>query len=144
METTFYIISIISILFIISYGRLIRKTKSPDVLERNFMDCNGCDGWAATHFALFAWFGYLFPDNHLHFLLISVIWELFETYVGTHKVMINGERFVLIGSSAANGNLTGNDEDFWYGRISDVAFNMSGYILGDFYKRSVRGEKFEE
>lgn len=138
MEATFYIISIISILFIISYGRLIRKNHKHDILEKNVMDCEGCDGWAMTHFLLFSCFGYLFPGRHLYFLLVSIIWELFETYVGTHKIMINGHRFVLIGSTADDGHLSGNDEDFWYGRVTDVAFNMSGYILGDFYKKSSR------
>jgi len=92
----------------------------------------GCDGWAVTHFMLFTLFGFMFPNKHMFFLITSILWELFETYVGTHKIMINGKRFVLIGDSDADGNLNLDDNVFWYGRITDIAFNMTGYILGDF------------
>ena len=92
----------------------------------------GCDGWAVTHFLLFTLFGYFFPGRYMFFLLASISWELFETFIGTHKIMIGGKRFVLIGDQDSDGNLTEDDDAWWYGRITDVAFNMTGYILGDF------------
>ncbi len=137
MNHVFYIISIIVILLIISYGKIIRSMGATDILEKKVYDCTGCDGWAVTHFILYVLFGYLYADKHLFFLVLSIGWELIETYIGTHKIMINGKRFVLIGDQDGTGNITGDDNAWWYGRISDVAFNMLGYIIGDFYKRKI-------
>lgn len=136
MHHIFYIISILVIISIIAYGRILKKHKKADILEKNVVNCNGCDGWAVTHFMLFLIFGYFFSDKHLFFLILSIGWELFETYVGTHKIMIGGKRFVLIGGTDDEGNLSG-DEEWWYGRVTDVAFNMMGYIAGDFYRRKI-------
>ncbi len=139
MHYVFYIISIIVILSIIAYGKILKQHKKADILEKKICDADFCDGWTILHVLLYLLFGYFFPDRHLLFLIVSIIWELFETYLGTHKLMINGKRFVLIGKTDLDGNLTGEDDDndFWYGRISDVAFNMLGYTLGDYYQRKI-------
>lgn len=137
MRCAFYILCIIAILSIIAYGKILKRYKKADILEKNILDCNGCDGWAVAHFILFLIFGYFFPDKHLVFLTISICWELFETYIGTHKLIINGKRFVLIGDQDDNGNITENEDAWWYGRISDISFNMMGYIIGDYYKRKL-------
>ncbi len=144
MHYIFYMISILVVLTIIAYGKILKKHKKADILEKKFYDCNGCDFWGISHVLLYLLFGYFFPDKHLFFLILSIGWELFETYLGTHKIMIGGKRFVLIGGTDDEGNLTGEDDDnlsgdqeYWYGRISDIAFNMVGYTLGDYYQRKL-------
>lgn len=139
MYYIFYIISILVIVSIIAYGKILKKHKKADILEKKFYDCDGCDFWGISHIFLYLIFGYFFPDKHMFFLILSIGWELFETYLGTHKIMIGGKRFVLIGKTDNDGNLTGenDDNDFWYGRVSDISFNMLGYVLGDYYKRKI-------
>lgn len=138
MHYVFYIISIIVILSIIAYGKILKQHKKADILEKKICNADFCDGWTISHVLLYLLFGYFFPDRHLLFLILSIGWELFETYLGTHKLMIGGKRFVLIGGTDDEGNLSGEDDDnFWYGRISDVAFNAIGYAFGDYYQRKI-------
>ena len=134
MNITFYIISILIFLMIMSYGKIIRDyMNGNDILEKNVMNCMGCDGWGIIHFILFIIYGYLFPDKHIFFLTLSILWELFETYVGTHKIIIGGKRFKMGDSSNM---YEPNENHWWYGRVSDIAFNMAGYIIGDCYRRT--------
>ncbi len=124
------ILAVIIVIFI--YGYIVRNYLHKDVLEQNFASCTGCDYWAGSHFLLFMLLGYMFPDKLLLMMILGIIWEFIETYLGTQKLKLFGRRVVLIGNTNENGETKSNDEDdsWWYGRVTDIAFNLMGLITG--------------
>lgn len=130
---------IVVVLFIIAYGYFIRRTGTRDVLEKKIIDrkgFEGCDGWGLTHLIFFAVLGVLYPGHYVQALAVSFGWEAVEDFLGTHKIEVSGKRLQLIGDTDADGKPTGNTDGYWYGRLSDVALNMSGYVLGSAFAES--------
>jgi hypothetical protein len=127
-------IYIVAVLLIIAYGAILRKTGTKDPLERKIIDhpsCPGFDGWAVTHFFLFAFLGLLYPGHYLQALLVSIGWEAVEHCLGTNQIEVSGKRLQLVGDQDEEGRPTGNNEAWWYGRFTtDPCFNMAGYVLG--------------
>lgn len=121
----------IVVVFIFSYGFFVRNYLKKDVLENKFANCTGCDYWAVTHFAFFAILGFMFPQHLLLLTLVGIIWEFIETLLGTREIKLSGRRLMLIGSTDENGNVTDPEKDkWWYGRVSDIAFNTVGIVIG--------------
>ena len=133
-----FVFYIIAVILIILYGVYTRLTKRPDVFERKVVDdpaCIGFDGWGGLHFIFWLMLGWFFPGHHTQVLLISVVWEGIEDFLGRHEVQVNGKRLQLMGAQDEDGAPIAVDEGEtgmrWYGRyLSDPAFNMAGYILG--------------
>jgi hypothetical protein len=126
--TVFYIIAVIAIFV---YGWYKRKMKSRDFLETKIV--GSLDGWSLTH--LFFWFGigFIYPDHYMQCLIISMLWEGFETVLGTTKIQLSGVRLQLIGATDENGypiDCTDAEDAFWYGRISDIGVNLLGMAMG--------------
>lgn len=116
-------IVIISFCLIYTYGNFLEKYEIPDILQKKFANCQGCDGWGLSHVILYIILGYLFPDKHFLFMLLSVIWEFVETYLGIHLKSFK--------------NKNKSDDAWWYGRVSDIACNLVGYTIGDYFSRKL-------
>jgi len=122
---------LVVIIFIFTYGYVVRNYLKKDVLENNFAECQGCDYWAVTHFAFFTFLGFMFPQNLLLLTIFGILWEFIETLIGTREIKLSGRRLMLVGSTDENGNVTDPEKDkWWYGRVSDVAFNTVGIVVG--------------
>lgn len=115
------------IVSIFVYGYFVRHFIHRDPLEDKFAKCSGCDGWAITHLLFFLLLGFLYPEHLLTIMIIGVIWEFFETFLGSYKIMLFGQRVKLVGD-IQNGVV--NDNSWWYGRVTDIAFNLIGLIIG--------------
>lgn len=126
-------ILIVAVIAIVAYGYYLRKTKSRDILETKIIDrkgFEGIDGWGLTHALLYFVMGLMYPGHYVQALALSYLWEMTEDFLGTHPITVGGKRLQLIGDTDADGRPTGNDKAYWFGRISDVAINVTGYILG--------------
>jgi|688.fasta_scaffold272622_3 hypothetical protein len=122
---------IICVILIFLYGIIVRKYLKKDILEYKFGKCTGCDYWAVTHFLFFVLLGYLWPNLLVELAIIGVLWEFIETYLGTRKLKLFGKRIQLIGATDDKGNVIEEKEDqWWYGRVSDIAFNTVGLVIG--------------
>ena len=124
---------IVSILLIVMYGCIIRRTKCRDILGKEYFNhpiCQNIDGWSGTHFLFFGLLGVMYPGHHLQFLMIGAGWEVIETVLGQNKIGTTGKRLQLIGEQDADGNLTGNDDAYWYGKESDIVVDIMAYCLG--------------
>ena len=122
---------LVCIATIFGYGYILRRMKKADLLETEY-HCQGCDGWGFSHLLFFLALGYLDPDRYLFYGGRGILWELFETFVGQNDIRISGQRLKLIGESGvtADGTVEYKDEAWWYGRTSDVAFDLVGYAIG--------------
>ena len=126
-----YHIIILCIAFIFLYGMLVRKYFKKDILELKFGKCVGCDYWAVTHFLFFVLLGYLWPKSLAELAILGVLWEFIESYLGTRKLKLFGRRIQLIGATDDKGNVVEEkEEQWWYGRVSDIAFNTVGLVIG--------------
>lgn len=126
----FYIISVI---IIIIYGYIIRHAKIQDHLAKRIFHhpiCQDIDGWSISHFLFFGLLGAFFPDQHLQFLLIGIGWEVIETTIGQTNIQLSGQRLQLVGDQDSDGNSTGDDMAFWYGKESDIVVDIFGYCVG--------------
>jgi hypothetical protein len=119
---------------IVIYGFWVRnkvaKTgdfENSDILMKKFANCEGCDLWAVSHLLLYALLGYMFPQHLFLLMIIGVIWEFIEDYLGTLKLdfMGYGRMAEVLGAVDKNG-----ESVWWFGRVTDIAFNMIGLISG--------------
>lgn len=127
---------VVCVLLIIVYGMVIRRTQTRDILAVRIFDhpiCQDIDGWSVTHLMFFGLLGVLYPGKHLQFLTIGVLWEVIETALGQNKLEVSGRRLQLVGDQDSDGNTTGNDDAYWYGKESDIVVDMAGYCIGSAY-----------
>ena len=89
------------------------------------------DGWSLSHVAYNMLLGYMFPDLFMEAMALGVIWELWENWYGHNA----GKKLIGI----ANCNLgtdpaSANHERWWYGKYSDIAMNLTGFLIGQYMK----------
>lgn len=118
-----YDILFVTILFIFGLGFYYHSNKIDDPLNKQIFNCQDCDSWMLLHFLLYFVLGLMFPKRHMLFLIIGILWEVYEQYNGKYNI-------TFMGLSSNRG--TKNDDMWWYGRSIDVAANCAGYILGDY------------
>ena len=116
-----YDIIFISSLMIFIYGYMNIDINRDVLITYKFFDCKDCDIWLLSHVILYFILGYVYPNHYLFWLIAGYIWELFEHYNGIHNINILGYKL--------NRN---SKNQWWYGRLSDIAANMTGYILGNY------------
>jgi hypothetical protein len=127
------VLYIVCIIMIVVYGIILRATKGRDFLGKKLYEhplVGEIDGWSITHFLFFGLLGILYPGQHLQFFAIGFGWEVVETILGQYKFGMTGSRLQLIGEQDEDGNLTGNEDAYWYGRSSDVLVDVAAYCVG--------------
>ncbi len=127
------VIYIIVVLVIIMYGYFLRKTKTQDQLAKRIYHhpiCQEIDGWSISHFLFFGFLGFLYPGHHFQFLTVGILWEIIETGLGQNNLEVSGKRLQLVGEQDSDGNSTGNDSAYWYGKESDIVMDILGYSIG--------------
>lgn len=94
------------------------------------------DFWSVSHFLLYIYFGYSFPEFFLEFLIIGCIWELIEITFSKDFFMklINGN------NGAISNKITNHvkESNYWYGKVDDIFVNMSGFLVGMFLAKKRR------
>jgi hypothetical protein len=108
---------------------LNKKIFNLDILE------NCCSGWTLSHFILFFILGLLFPDCIVVILIISVLWEFIEVFIGHYVNGNNWKRQI----TRNNGNIE-YSTNWWAGSYKDILVNilgfMTGYVLIKTYKKN--------
>ena len=135
VDIRYFLLFLIPTLMVFAYGkyRCDYITKHKDILEFNLFPNShklGVDGWSLTHFTLFLVIGFLYPGTFLITMLLGLLWELFETYVGIYKPsVIKGLGFCQLSSNRY--------KVWWYGKWSDPIVNMLGFLTGRFINKYV-------
>ena len=122
---------VISIIFImighIWHEEIQAKLKQP-IVHVNAFDI---DWWSISHFMLFGFLGFIYPNRHMSFLGLGVAWEVFE------DMLSNDSQTQLwdckrVGRRGLVGKLMcrGYEDAYWYGKIDDIAMNLLGFTLG--------------
>lgn len=126
-----YKIYIILFLFIIIYHFILRSLFKDNFAAKDSMNQNvlyipnyGCiSWWPISHFILYFIFGLLFPDCILLAMSVGIIWEIYESAYGWYYKNYIGEQKVM-----SNGSI--QYEEWWGGRVSDIVFNLLGFLTG--------------
>jgi hypothetical protein len=118
------IISLICIIFIISYGTYRCKTPEfADPLTYALTNAYGLDkyldGWGLSHFFFFMLLGYLYPKYVVFSFVLGCVWELVEYSMKEHP-------FYLTACELK----THKGEGWWYGRWQDIVMNSAGLAIG--------------
>ncbi len=129
-------IVLVCIISIFAYGKILRTCQIQDSLEKEF-SCVGCDGWAFLHFLFFMLLGFVDPNKFVYYSGLGIAWEVFETILGQNNIKVSGNRLMLVGESTPSG--TYSDKVYWYGRVTDIAFNSVGYAIGTWLNASMYG-----
>lgn len=127
------VLYIVVVLVIILYGYFLRKTKTQDVLAKQIFHhpiCQEIDGWSISHLLFFGLLGFLYPGHYLQFLVIGIFWEVIESVLGQNQIELSGKRLQLVGEQDEEGNSTGKDDAYWYGKESDIVMDILGYCIG--------------
>jgi hypothetical protein len=130
----FYIVAIIIIFIIVLLNLVDSRIKSKLKTRIYTSKCFYLDWWSISHFILYIYFGYVFPEYFVEFLLIGGAWELFESTackipnLVTSKCDDNSSLYCKILANI-------NSCDYWYGKMDDVAVNMTGYLIGSVISR---------
>jgi hypothetical protein len=121
-------ILVFCVILIVMYGNIIEKLGFNDNLANKFYDnCNDCDYWGVTHFLFYAALGLLFPNHHLRFLFLGSMWEIIEGKVGS--VNYGDNSIVHLFGGWGKNKIKTTTNDWWYGRMGDIVFNMAGYTV---------------
>ena len=130
------------ILFIFTYGnwKCQHKNVKDPLQTLLFLDV---EMWGATHFLWFMLMGYLFPQTFILTMFMGILWELFEHYHGKERPRLHSHASVifrplgkLIGGFGDCKNLATDraDGNWWYGKWSDIACNIIGFLVGRYMK----------
>ena len=131
----FYIVIIIILSFIIICN-IFKKSLHGKLKTTLFIFCGiEVDAWALSHVLLYTYFGYMFPDYFVEFLILGILWELTEITLCNETL----EKIVgCVGkkNSFCNGLRIFNSCDYWYGKIEDIPINMIGFLIGAYFSTS--------
>ena len=122
----------VPILLICMYGKFRCHNKDfKDPLETSLFW--GFDGWSITHVVWFMFLGIKFPNKLILVTILGIIWELFENYYGKERPGWLG------GYGDCDGLVSKNKEDgnWWYGKWSDIACNVSGFLIGKYISKII-------
>jgi hypothetical protein len=132
-KNNYYLYFAVSVVIIFAYGRFrcLNIDKYTDPLE-NGIPNTSIDGWSFAHFSFYMLIGYKFPNTFVLTLILGILWELFETYIGIYKPKIFKnwgfcEGKVMLSDS---NETKGIKKKWWYGKISDPIINIIGFIVG--------------
>ncbi|KAH3756923.1 hypothetical protein Pelo_11232 [Pelomyxa schiedti] len=88
------------------------------------------DGWAMLHVVLYFTQGVLFPGHMRALTVCGIFWEVLEATSRNFEVQhkLRQLRYNLTSAKWMGYN---PECSYWYGRISDLAFNAVGLVLGE-------------
>ena len=90
------------------------------------------DGWSITHFVFFLSLGYFFPDTIVLSMSLGIGWELFEQLIGKARPgMLGGFGDCVTTDPGIHGS-------WWFGRLSDIVMNASGFLLGMYISNTIK------
>ena len=101
---------------------------------------SGIDGWIISHVVAFAIAGVLFPDTFYTTMILGILWELFEMYLGITKPdILDGvtncgtEKSEIKYKGVNLKSPSGQNEGYWwYGKKEDVLADAIGFLVGKY------------
>jgi hypothetical protein len=89
------------------------------------------DGWSITHFLWFTILGYYFPHYFIECLIVGILWEFIEHYLGENRPSwLGGFGDCNLGTDQLNSS----HKNWWFGRVSDVVMNIAGFCAGRYIR----------
>jgi hypothetical protein len=126
-----FIICVISILLYGRYSCINNNFKDP--LQKSlipFIKNHDLDGWSGIHLIFYIIIGLLYPKTLILTMILSIIWEIFETWVKFIKPdFLKGYGFCKLSK-----NNIKNNNIWWYGKWTDIIINLLGFMIGKYIR----------
>lgn len=128
-DPKFYVVAGIVVLFIIIKTPTMKSIQ--DNMRHKFLTnkCFYLDGWSLSHFILYVYFGFMFPEYFIEFLLIGAGVEVFES-TACKVPKIFSKQCADSQSLVCKSINSVRDCQYWYGKLDDLFVNMAGYVTG--------------
>ena len=124
-----YSIVCITSIFVNGYYRCKYNGGNDKLMKK--LNIYDLDGWSITHFGYHMLIGYTFPNMFIEAMILGIIWELWEQYYGKNA----GKTLIGIANCKLGTDSTDSNEDnWWFGRVSDIIMNLLGFMLGQYIK----------
>ena len=138
-KKTALIVTIIVILFILLGHVHPKEIQAKLKVELFTVDKFSVDWWSISHFLYFGLFGYLFPTYLGELFIIGIVWEILEDCLSakqTTQMIDCSKKYTGIRKHFHHFscNLMARNDDYWYGKSSDIFFNSMGLIIGFYLK----------
>lgn len=116
------------------------KVQHSDVLNIKLGTLPGglpLSGWPLSHFALFAFLAFKYPDAWPFMTAMGIVWEIIEHLINVINPGRPEHQPSILGQTSDDGNA--DYEDVWMaGRKQDILFNSAGIITGLALNRLLR------
>jgi hypothetical protein len=125
-----FILGLVSLVFIMFGHR--NRDEIQQVLKKElckFPECS-IDYWSASHFFLFAIFGFLAPNYPLTFFLLGAGFELAEDYLSADENTLFADCKKPYNGTRKKFWCNGIQDGYWYSNMTDSWVNLTGYIIG--------------
>ena len=133
VHTVPYMLAVLAMvtLSICVYGYLRCRLRFFDPLSTK-LHVGDLDVWSLTHLTLFTGIGYAFPGAKLGVIgfTCGIVWELIEHVLGKSRPSWMGGW----GDCDAT-EFEKENANWWFGRLSDIAMNGGGILLGNYIRR---------
>lgn len=119
----------ICVIIIFLYGKY--RCDNPDYNDILLTKLNigDLDGWSISHFTFFFILGYLYPQKIKLTVFLGILWEIFEYLYDNYKPTFLDGFGHCVTTDPKKKNVI-----WWYGKISDIFVNYSGFVIGSYLK----------
>ena len=92
------------------------------------------DGWLFIHFIIYTLTGIFFPESFYLSMIIGIIWELIEMWIGNTKPeILKGIGDCDKNNKFSNLSLSNGKKGYWwYGQIQDIYADFLGFMFGKY------------
>jgi hypothetical protein len=100
-----------------------------DILNRLLFKVPGincCSSWPLSHFLLFSYVGYRYPQTFVRSMALGALWEGIEAVMGQWRA---SPHHIVTSRSG-----TVQYSDWWAGSWLDIVMNMSGFMAGSSFQ----------
>ena len=113
------------------------------LLDKSNIFSNISDGWSISHLILFLLLANIYPKEIMFLILIGILWELFELFLGKSELfgfssLTNSKILKKIGNNSKCKIMTDEHQSWWYAKWTDIILNNLGCLIGYYlYKKSI-------
>ena len=89
------------------------------------------DGWILSHLVCFTLAGIYFPNTFILSMIVGILWEIFEDWVGrTQPKWLSG--FGDCMNVSQTGVKSKKNKYWWYGQYDDIYADFMGFLIGKY------------
>ena len=127
----FFISGVLCVLSIFLNGYYRCKYNNGSDFLMTKLNIGNLDGWSLSHIFYNMFLGYMFPNLFIEATAMGIAWELWENWYGENRPSwLGGFADCNLGTD----QLDTDHKNWWFCRYSDIAMNLTGFMIGQYIK----------